>query len=432
MSNQLLTTAKITQECLAVLENELTFSAAVNRQYDDQFAQSGAKIGATVNIRKPTHYVVGSGPVIDPQASTETYVPLTLTNQNNVAMSFTSADLALDLDEFSSRIVKPAMAQLANKIDYDFYAAMAKATWGFRGTLGELVGTPTSAQAITAILKAGQLLDEMATPMDEQRAAVISPATNTGIVQAQASLFNPSGTISQQFRKGALGDNVLGFNFARSQNVYTHANGTLTALVADGTDGTNQGSSNTVQTDATTPFSVTINALGGTVTVGSVITFGTTSSKGVYAVNPQNRASTGSLQTFTVVGNGTVGTDVGASDTTVQILPYPIFSGPFQNVYSSAGGIADAAQVAVVSGYSSSQYAQNLFFHKNAYTLACADLPLPKGNGDASRAASKAAGLSVRLIKDYYNAVTDQFITRLDVLWGGKAIYPELAVRLTG
>ena len=422
----LITTSKITFECLDVLENELAFSRAVNRDYDDQFAQTGAKIGATVNVRKPTRYTVGSGPVIDPQATVETYVPVTLTDQLNVPMVFTSADLALHLDDFRTRIIKPAMAALANQIDYLGLSRMYKATHNLVGTVGQLTGTPTSAQAVTAILQAGQRLDENATPMDDMRSFVISPATNTGIVQAQSSLFNPATTISSQFKKGALGSGVLGFDFARDQNVVSHTAGTLAAPVANAVNGA-QGATNTVQSDATTPFSVTINALGGTVTVGSVITF-----SGVNAVNPQSRQSTGSLQNFVVVGNGTAGTDVGAADTTVQILPDPVFSGAFQNVTASGGAIPANATLTVLSGYSSNAYPQNIAFHKNAFTLACADLPLPKGNGEAARAASKAAGLSVRLIQNWYDARTDQFLTRLDVLIGWKAIYPELAVRVTG
>jgi len=45
MANNLLTISKITNEALMVLENELTFTSEVDRNYDDQFAVVGAKIG---------------------------------------------------------------------------------------------------------------------------------------------------------------------------------------------------------------------------------------------------------------------------------------------------------------------------------------------------------------------------------------------------
>ena len=420
MANSLLTTSKITFECLDVLENSLGFAKAVNRDYDDQFAVNGAKIGSTVNVRKPPRYQVGSGPVIDPQATIDTYVPVTLTEQANVAMAFTSADLALNVDDFRERIIVPAMAALANRIDYLGTSTMYKQVANLVGTAGQLTGgSTTSTQALNAILAAGQKLDENAAPIDDMRAAVISPATNTGLVQAQASLFNPAGTISRQFTKGALGDGVLGFNFARDQNIVAHTYGTSTG----GTTGASaQGASNTVQSATDTAFTLTISALTGTITAGTTITLGN-----VYAVNPQSRVSTGALQNFVVTA------DVANGATSMSIFPYPVFSGPFQNVTSSTGSIAAGATIALVGSPSASTaYPMNLMFHKNAFTLACADLPLPQGNGESSRAASKAAGLSVRLVKGWYDARTDQHISRIDVLFGWKAIYPELACKLQG
>ena len=423
MANSLLTTSQITFECLDVLENNLGFSAAVNRQYDDAFGREGAKIGATLNVRKPPRYQVGSGPVIDPQATIDTYVPVTLTDQLNIAMAFTSADLALNVDDFRTRIIKPAMAALANQIDYLGCSRMYKAVANQVGTAGQLTGSPTSAQAITAILQAGQKLDENAAPMDGYRSMIINPATNTGLVQAQASLFNPTGTISKQFQRGALGDDVLGFDFARDQNIVNHTYGTAT--ITSGVIGTVNGAqagSNTVQSQTDSAFTLTVNSLSGTITAGTTITLAN-----VYAVNPQSRQSTGSLQNFVVTA------DAAASATTISIFPYPVFSGPFQNVTSSTGTIANSANISVLgTPTASTAYPMNLAFHKSAFTLACADLPLPTGNGESSRASSKAAGLSIRMVRGWYDARTDQFISRVDCLLGWKAIYPELACKLQG
>jgi hypothetical protein len=420
MANTLLTTSKITFEALEILENMLGFSKHVNRAYDDQFAVSGAKIGATLNVRKPTRYTVGTGPVIEPQASVETYVPVTLTTQANVAMAFTSADLALSMDDFKQRIIAPAMAAIANKIDYDGLSAMSAVTHNAVGTPGQLIGTPTSAQAIAAILAAGQRLDEEAAPMDEDRYMVISPATNTGIVQAHSSLFNNPTKISRQFDKGYVADSVLGFNFVRDQNVIAHTATGLSAAKTNTVNGT-PGATLTVQSDATTPYTLAVNNIGANIAAGTSVTFGS-----VYAVNPQSRVSTGQLKNFVVAEAYTSG------DTSIKILPYPVFSGPFQNVYSSTGAFVNNATITSLQGYGANAYPVNLAFHKNAYTLACADLPLPQGNGEAARASSKAAGLSIRLVKGWYDALTDTHISRLDVLYGWKAIYPELACKLVG
>lgn len=421
VANQLLTTSEITFNALDILENELVFSSKINREYDDRFARTGGKIGATLNVRKPPRYVVGSGPVIDPQPITETYTPVTITDQLHIGVQIQASDLALNMDDFRGRVLKPAMAALANKIDLVGIQRMTAATFNCVGTPGQLqAGTATSAQAIAAVMAARQRLTEEAAPMDSERYALIGPATNTGLVQAQASLFNPTSVIAANYKSGQIGDNVLGFNFYESQNVTSFTSSSLSAAKTNAVNGA-QGASNTVQTDASTTFTVTVNDLGADIPAGTSITW-----SGVYAVNPQSRESTGSLKNFVVTEAYTSG------GTSLKIYPYPIFSGPFQNCYASGGAIPNNATLSLLNGYSSAVTQQNLMFHRNAYTLACADLPLPEGNGSAQRVSSKAAGLSIRFIQNWYDAMTDQMISRFDVLIGYKVLYPELAVKLNG
>ena len=419
-ANQLLTTSKITLECLEVLENQLTFSSRVNRTYDSQFSGTGGKIGATVNVRKPSRYQVTTGQALVVQPSVETYVPVTLTNQDHVDLGASSVDYTLNINDFRDQFIVPAMAALANKIDYNGLQMAYKNTYNFVGTPGQITGTPTSAQALLAIAQAGQKLDENACPRDGKRSAIISPATNTGLVTANASLFNPQTAISDQYSGGRMGANVLGFDFYGDQNIPMHTSGTQNATFATG--GAAQAGSNTVQSDATTPFTLTTAAITGTLTAGTVFTIA-----GVFAVNPQSRVSTGQLQNFVVKA------DTLASATSVSISPYPIFTGSFQNVTSSTANIAAAATCTILSGLNGAQAPQNIFMHKSAFTLACADLKRPTGgNGQSEIANSKAAGLSIRLIKDWYDVQSDNFYTRIDVLYGYQALYPELAVRLTG
>ena len=112
MANTLLTISKITNEALMVLENELTFSSEVDRNYDDQFAVVGAKIGATVNVRRPGRFIGTTGPALNVEDLNETSVPVTLSTQFHVDTQFTTQDLALSLDQFSDRILKPAVAAI--------------------------------------------------------------------------------------------------------------------------------------------------------------------------------------------------------------------------------------------------------------------------------------------------------------------------------
>ena len=119
MANTLLTISKITNEALMVLENSLTFTSEVERSYDDQFAVVGAKIGNTLNVRKPGRFIGTTGPALNVEDFNETSVPVTLSTQFHVDTQFTTQDLALSLDMFSDRVLKPAIAAIANKIDRD-------------------------------------------------------------------------------------------------------------------------------------------------------------------------------------------------------------------------------------------------------------------------------------------------------------------------
>jgi hypothetical protein len=420
-ANQFLTPSAITFNALEILENELVVTSKINREYDDKFAQQGAKIGATLNVRKPARYTVGSGPVIDPQPITETYIPVTITDQLHVPVQISAVDMALSMDDFRARVLKPAMAALANQIDLLAIQRLTAATYNCVGTAGQLqAGTATSAQAIAAVMAAGQRLDDEAAPMDADRYGIIGTATNTGLVQAHSTLFNPSSVIGEQFKKGAVGSGILGFDFYRSQNITNFTASSLAAAKTNTVNGA-QGASNAVQTDASTTFTLTVNDIGAAIPAGTSVTF-----SDVYAVNPQSRVPTLALKNFVV-------TEAYASGgTTLKIYPYPIFSGPFQNVYATGGAIPNNATLSLLNGYGSAITQQNLMFHRNAYTLACADLPLPSGNGKASRAQSKAGGLAIRFVENWYDVMTDQFVSRFDVLFGVKAVYPELATKLNG
>ena len=119
MSNNLLTISMITNEALMVLENETVFTDGVVREYDDQFAITGAKIGNTLNVRRPGRFIGTTGPNLNVEDFNETYVPVTLSTQFHVDTQFTTQDLALSLGAFSERIVKPTVAAIANKVDRD-------------------------------------------------------------------------------------------------------------------------------------------------------------------------------------------------------------------------------------------------------------------------------------------------------------------------
>ena len=404
MANSLLTISMITNEALRVLENNLTFAKGVNRKYDDQFAQSGAKIGDTLNIRKPARYTGRTGPAISVEDFTETSVALQLDTQFGVDVSFTSKEMTLSLDEFSDRVIKPAMATVANKIDRDGLVMAYQSTFNAVGTPGT---TPTS---LKTYLQAGAKMDFQAAPRDGLRSMVIDPNAQVEIVDALKGLFQSSEQIKSQYEKGNMGL-AGGFKWSMDQNVVTHTGGALggTPLV----NGVPANGETTLVTDGWTAAAAARLKKGDVFTIANV-----------YAVNPQSRQSTGQLQQFVVTAD--VSSD-GSGNASIPVYPAMTYSGAFQTINAA---IVDNAALTVIST-ASQLYVNNMAYHRDAFVLGCADLLLPKGVDMAARASDSQLGLSVRMVRQY-DINTDKFPCRLDVLYGWKAVYPELACRVLG
>ena len=404
MSNTLLTIGMITNEALAVLTNMLTFTKGVNRQYDDSFGVAGAKIGTTLNVRKPPRYVGRTGQAISIESATETSTPVVLTTQRGVDISFSSQDLELSITDFSRQFIEPAIVNVANHIDIDGLTMAVNSTYNQVGTPGT---TPAN---ITTYLSGGVALDNNSTPRDGRRNLVLNPIANATMVGSLNNIFNAPGRISQQNDDGMM-ESGYGFNWSMDQNILSHTTGPLggTPLV----NGINQSGSNIITNGWTAAAALRLNA-------GDIVTFA-----GVYAVNPVSLQSTGVLKQFVVTAN--VSSD-GAGNATIPISPAIVGSGTgFQNVTV----LPTTGNAVVVSGAAGTVSPQNILYHKNAFTLACADLPLPRGVDMAARKADKQTGLSIRMVRAY-DVTTDQFPCRLDILYGWAPLYPEWSCRIAG
>ena len=410
MSNNLLTISKITNEALMVLENELTFTNNVTREYDDQFAVTGAKIGNTLNVRRPGRFIGTTGPALNVEDFNETSVPVTLTTQFHVDTQFTSQDLALSLDAFSDRILKPAIAAIANKMDYDGLL-MAK------NNVANIVGTAgTPPTGLITYLTGQAYLDSEGAPRDGRRSIVIEPFTSATIVDSLKGLFVPSDVIGKQFTKGMMGRDSAGANWYMDQNVVSQTFGSYSGkTLSVATDSASFGIA-TGWAQTSTITLVASQAL--TLNQGDVIQIA-----GVYGVNPQNRQNYGKLRNFVVTATTAVATGGGTS---VIVSPAIITGGQFQNVVVTA-----TSSTAVVTPFNNTGTVspQNLIFHKNFATVATADLELPDGVHFAGRASDKDLGLSIRVVRQY-TINNDSIPTRLDVLYGWAPLYPELACRV--
>ena len=397
-TNTDLTIDMITNKSLQILENNLVITRNVNRAYDDSFAVEGAKIGSTLRIRLPNRYSVRTGAALAVQDYTEQQVTLTVSNQVGVDLNFTTAELTMNIDDFAERVLKPSLSQVASYIDNDVANAY-KAVWNSVGTPGT---TPSTS---LVLLQAQQKLNENAAGM-RPRYATVNPAANANLVEGMKGFFNPTGTISRQFKEGMMGEGVLGYeevNMSQSINSLTTSTRPTSPIVATTSAGAGA-------TTLAVSFTGTWDAKEGEVfTVADV-----------YAVNPQTRVSTGSLQQFIVTTAQSITTSG-----TLAILPAIYSSGALQTV----NRLPTQSDVITIMGSASTVYPQNLVYHRDAITFATADLVMPRGVDMASRKVYN--GISLRIVRQY-DINNDRLPCRLDVLYGYKVIRPEMAARIWG
>ena len=398
MSNSILTIDMITRKALEILENSLVLTRTVNRQYDDSFAVEGAKIGSTLRIRLPDRALVTDGAALQVQDDNEQYTTLTVSSQKHIGVNFTTAELTMQLDDFAERVLKPRISQLASSIDADVANSFKY--------IGNSVGTPGTTPATSLVLlQAQQKLNENAAVM-QPRYATVNPAANAALIEGMKGLFNPVSAISKQFKNGMFGEGILGYDeLNMSQSIKQFTTGSRAGTVQVNATVTAEGSTTVVLKGLTTT----------TIKAGDVFTIA-----GVYAVNPQTRESTGSLYQFVALA------DVTASSTASVTVPA---------MYSASQALAtvDALPIADASvtflGAASTQYPQNLIYHRDAISFATADLLLPQGVDMASRQVHN--GISLRVVRQY-DINNDRLPCRIDVLYGYSVIRPQMAVRLWG
>lgn len=404
MANVNLTIDDITRESLRVLHQKCNFVGNIIRDYDDSFAQSGAKIGNTLRVRLPYQYTSATGATINTTAGADSVgvsTTLTVNTQRNVPMRFTSNELTMSIDDFSSRHIEPAMAKMAAMIEYDAFNAILPSVPG-----NILAGTKVE---FADIMNGRAALQNSLAPMDN-RTALLDPQGMVDLVTDNKSLFNAQDEISRQYKEGSMG-RFGGFDFYENTILPTHTNGTEagTAYKVDGA-----ANAKTLSASDSDPNNGSLVVKTGTKTIaaGQVFTIG----DDVFAVHPETKQSTGVLKQFTVTAAAT-----GAG--TLSISPAIIASGPHQNV----SAIPDDGDDVTFVGAASTAYKQSVLFQKGFACMGSADLVLPKGVHMASR--QSYDGISMRIVQDY-DVVKDRVLTRLDVLYGFKVLRPELAEKI--
>jgi hypothetical protein len=459
VANNLLTMSYITNEALVVLENELVIANRVERQYSAEFAQTGAKIGNTVNIRRPARYIGTYGPPLNVEDTNETNQPVSLNYQFHVDVQFTTQDLALSMDMFKKRVLRPQIATVANRVDSD---SAQYYTYNTATNLGTPGIQPSSYKIFS---DANAFLLAEACPTEGEKNCILDPITMSAATDGIKGLFNPQAKIGGYNEKGIVAREFAGLDWWNSQNILSFTTGTQTGLTTATTGVYQTATGTTAILTSGWAASGTI-VLGGftasagtsAVTVGDTIQF-----TGIYPVNPQNRlqygrtakqfvvlpaggfspppngaATTGIYYAPATLTNGTFNNLTGVYSTDgsgyvqVTIAECIISGGQFQNV--TAAPVAGTTNFTVNGGYANRSITtpQGLVFHKYAYALAFADLPLPRGVEFAERAYDdEDVGMSIRVVSQY-TINNDSEPTRADVLYGPASLYRQLGIRING
>jgi hypothetical protein len=395
-TNTLLTINMITAKALAILHQKCNFIGAINRQYDDSFANSGAKIGSTLRIRLPVQYTVSTTPALSLQNTVETQVSLPITNQYHVDFSFSSAELTLSIDDFSARYIEPAIAVLAAQIEATCIGMM----WP---TVYNQVGTSGAAQTFKTVLQSRKLLLDNLTPQSKQWQLRINTQDNVDLVDALKGLFQQSTQIARQYTDGVMGL-AAGFEWAESTHFTTQTRGAESATYTTAiTTGQNTGGTLAVITGT------------GAGNAGDIFTIA-----GVFRVHPETKVNSGVLQQFVL----TAAYAGGGGNMSIAPAINAVIGSPQQNVVVPS---ANATAAITFQGTASTATGLSLAFHPDAFTFATADLVMPGGVDMASRVVKD--GISMRAVRQY-SISDDTMPIRIDVLWGAAALRPQLACRL--
>lgn len=387
----------ITREALRILHQKLTFVGSVNRQYDDSFGKDGAKIGDTLRIRLPNQYTVRTGATLSTQDTLENQVSLQVNNQRGVDLNFQSTELTLSLDDFSKRILEPAMAVLAASIENDalsMYQDVSQSIWngGNAVTFGR-------------VLAGRKIMQDALTPLGD-RTALLNTQDNVDLVDALKGLFQDQNNVAKQYREGYMG-RTAGFDFTENTLIPRHTRGAANTAYTTST------LVGVLPVSATPVSTITVATGTGAMAKGDVFTIAN-----VFSVHPETKVSTGILQQFVVTAAYAGGAG------SVSISPSIVLAGGAQNVTipttSATAGLSFAGTLSTAVGTS-------LLYHQDAFTFATADLVMPKGVDFASRQVMD--GISMRIVRQY-DINNDRFPCRLDVLYGYRTIRPQLAVRL--
>lgn len=408
VGNQLLTIGGITKTAVMLFRNSNAFIGNIDRQYDDQFAKTGAKIGQQLRIRLPNDYIVSDGPGLSVQDTNEQQTTITVATQRHVDTSFNSQELTMSIDDYSDIILAPKINNLAGNVAATIMSGYTVAQGPYQGTVvngveGGICNLVSNVDGSGSIISptietwtsAGAALDDNSSQVSGRK-AILTPTTMARTVSSFSGLLNPATEISRQYRNARMYD-ALNFEWFSDQTTIIHTTGSFSAGTVNGAN----------QTGTT----LTVNAITGTLAKGDIITIDL-----VYGVNRVTKATQGTLRQFVL----TAAASSGATSLSIYPAIVPPVAGnavQYQTVTTSPANAAPISLVTPANG----TYRKNFVYAKECVTMVTADLEMPPMTKSAREVFD---GISMRSLVSYVPG-TDQTVNRLDVLFGWLFTRPE-------
>ncbi len=409
MANTFITPNWVSTDVAMFWENNIKLLNLASMTYGNEWKNKpdGAQIGYTVQQRIPQRFRVKRGQALQQQPILNQTVPIALTDQLQVAMGWSSADDAVDVEEVQSRYTSPAGKAMANECDAFFGQQVYKAVYQSIGTPGVAITDNETWTDGVAVLRAFGAGDDLL--------AVIDPKQQSKLQANNMTQFNPAATISTIFKKGFFGFGAFGVDeWAWDSNMPAHTTGTFTASTPV-VSGANQSGS-----------TLAISGMGTyALKEGDVFTIA-----GVYGVNPISYTDTTILQQFTLAA------DVSGSSTGTLSFSPALIASPDSQLQSVTALPANGAAISFLGAtgtvgatMTTTVSKQNIIANTAAFAWVSADLPVNLAGAVAGRTpGAKGDRVSIRYV-DQYQISIDQMPRRMDCLVGTAPVMPGYALR---
>ena len=371
MPNNIATVQHIARSALPHLIENLVFPNLIHKDFSSEFAPGKGQI---VRVRKPVIYEAHDfkdADGIQMQDIQEETVDVTLDKIASVDINVTALEAATSFDDIDRLFIRPAAIALAQKINADglgLYADVAS-------VVGDPNVTPASLDALAAIKGA---LNDAKVPLTD-RYAVLDTAADTSLSMLPELVNADKSGSTEALREGSIG-RVFGVNYYMSQAVKHHVSGLTAAKSVTIAGGAAKGA---------TMINIAGTTLTGHMTKGDLLSI--------------------AERTYTVAEDS-----VAASSNAINGVK--IFPALAENAEAGTGVMPLGKHTA------------NLAFNKNAFAFVTRPLASPAG---VESYTTSYNGISLRVTRGY-DMKYKREIMSMDVLYGYKTVYPELAVRVLG